>query len=890
MGMRKWRSHWLKRAIPLALATGVFLAVPSVVPADMQKAAPAAIAVAQAAAVPMAWNLADNMDGWKFGGVYSYAKEPKLSADSMFDGSIRLALDFTGNASDGWSEVKVEYGNLPLNISGYNVLTYNLYFKPENMTQGSFKAKLYGKSVDDQEVINACPDLDISKAVDADGGYKRLPVKIAFNPADTSLSYVCLSIVGSNTDYKGDMYIGQLALADEKMPDGYVDVKVKPKKQPLVSLSQLQLPKQVSLVDDKAAASTAALLAYLQGISDSNKVLYGHQNELHKKVAVKLPGSSDTEDMVSDQAAVMGLDALALTGNELELTEAEKARGLTLSEKLANIYIPAAKQGAILTMSCHMPNFELVQKRGKINGQYDFTGYSPNNLEGDIVARILPGGDLHEIYNAYLDMVADFDARLQKADVPLIFRPFHENNGSWFWWGASSCTPSQYKNIFRYTVEYLRDVKGLHNLLYAYSPGGPLVDEADYLSRYPGDAFIDIVGFDMYHRNPAAKDAWMDGFGQTMNVVADFAHKHNKVAAVTECGMLYGNSALVVKGNTRLDWFNEALAKIAPSHMAYFLTWSNFDETNFDQPYMVSDKRGQELANGFIDFYNQPASVFMKESADYKAIKPQVSAASAAYGYLVAPDSYTRVLDWLKASAKLNGKPAETSFRLVGKDGSVLQEMAANVNGQQAEANLDSQQVKALGAQVATLELLVGGQAADSVPVLLNMPAPAANPLLVDDFDDYYGDNGLLGAAYNTNTGSGCSVSAQLSQHKNGGEAGLAFNYSINKGGYAGIVKSLKNADWTGCKGIELWVKPDGMGQKLIIQLNSNGEDFEVDLSKLTKGTEPQLVTLPFAQFKGKNGGVFDPAHVKHFAIYCNTLGDKTINSTMYFDSVRAVK
>ena len=57
-------------------------------------------------------------------------------------------------------------------------------------------------------------------------------------------------------------------------------------------------------------------------------------------------------------------------------------------------------------------------------------------------------------------------------------------------------------------------------MLYAYSPGGPLVDEADYLSRYPGDAFVDVVGFDMYHRNPATEDAWMDGFAETMDVVA----------------------------------------------------------------------------------------------------------------------------------------------------------------------------------------------------------------------------------------------------------------------------------------------------------------------------------------------------------------------------------
>lgn len=132
--------------------------------------------------------------------------------------------------------------------------------------------------------------------------------------------------------------------------------------------------------------------------------------------------------------------------------------------------------------------------------------------------------------------------------------------------------------MFRYTVEYLRDVRGLHNMLYVYSPGGPLADKADYLSRYPGDAFIDVVGFDMYHRDASEDDLWMDGFAKTMKVVGDFATKHNKVAAVTETGMLYNNAgALRKSGNSRLNWWNEALAQISPQNMAYFMTWANFD-------------------------------------------------------------------------------------------------------------------------------------------------------------------------------------------------------------------------------------------------------------------------------------------------------------------------
>ena len=354
--------------------------------------------------------------------------------------------------------------------------------------------------------------------------------------------------------------------------------------------------------------------------------------------------------------------------------------------------------------------------------------------------------------------------------------------------------------------------------------------------------------------------------------------------------MLYGSSALVVKGNTRLDWWNEALERIAPQDMAYFMTWSNFDETNFDQPYMVSKKRGHELANGFIDFYNRSESVFMKESADFGKADVTAVPAKTAYGYLLAPGSYSRVLENLPLAAKLGGKAEDVKFAIADRQGNKLAEMAGIVADGVARADFAKSVINSLGAQVANAEVLVNGEVSDSVPVLLNMPAPAENPLLVDDFDGYYGDNGLLGGTYNANTGSGCTVSPQLAQVKNDGEAGLAFRYSINKGGYAGIVKSLKKADWSSCNALQLWVKPDGMGQKLIIQLNSNGEDVEVDLSKLAATGEAKAVTLPFADFKGKNGGTFDASAVNHFAIYCNTIGDDTVNSVMYFDSIKAVK
>ena len=56
---------------------------------------------------------------------------------------------------------------------------------------------------------------------------------------------------------------------------------------------------------------------------------------------------------------------------------------------------------------------------------------------------------------------------------------------------------ADYQALWRMTVEYLRDEKGLHNLLYVYSPD-VFETEAEYLERYPGDAYVDVLGSDDY--------------------------------------------------------------------------------------------------------------------------------------------------------------------------------------------------------------------------------------------------------------------------------------------------------------------------------------------------------------------------------------------------------
>ena len=553
----------------------------------------------------------------------------------------------------------------------------------------------------------------------------------------------------------------------------------------------------------------------------------------------------------------------------------------------------AAKLGAIVSLSAHMPNFAQVAEKAKTVGAYDFSGFTSVVTDGDVVRRVLPGGDLNAVFTTYLDKIAAYGLALQAQNIPVLFRPYHENNGSWFWWGAAHCSASEFKNLFRYTEEYLRDEKGVHNFLYVYSPNGPFTDEANYLTRYPGDAFIDVPGFDMYQEKPQKKDNWMENFAKNMDVVQAFAAKHGKITTIPETGILCGKDTLGRTGAQRMDWFTEALDVLSAHKFPYFSTWSNFNADVFDQPYMVDKKRGHEMVDGFTRFYNDPRSVFAAQMPDWQKLDVKAVPAAATYGYLTAPSSNARIIAPTTVTAKAAGTYQKAAFRFTDASGKTIEELAAAKAADGTySAPITADLLSKIGKTVGGIDFLLDGNAVDSLRVFYNMPEVKLPREVVDDFENYYGDNELLRGAYSTNCGPGCAIRASLADdaaHKANGSFGLDFHYSLVKGGWAGIIKSM-GVDWGAYDAVSFWFYPDGKGQKFIIQTNSDGEDFEVNLTDLAKQTTPQLVVLPFKDFVGKNGGTFHPERLQHFAIYCNTVGDDPVDSHFYLDDIHAVK
>lgn len=123
-------------------------------------------------------------------------------------------------------------------------------------------------------------------------------------------------------------------------------------------------------------------------------------------------------------------------------------------------------------------------------GYYNGTGYVYDML-GSPVTAVLAGGAQEAQHLAYLDRLAAFITAL--APQPIILRIYHESGGGWFWWDAEG--DAQFVQLWRKTVAYLRDVKGLTNVLYSWN--GNTGD--DFRSAYPGDAWCDLATLDFYN-------------------------------------------------------------------------------------------------------------------------------------------------------------------------------------------------------------------------------------------------------------------------------------------------------------------------------------------------------------------------------------------------------
>lgn len=349
-------------------------------------------------------------------------------------------------------------------------------------------------------------------------------------------------------------------------------------------------------IDAKATFETKALFYNLKNLAGKG-VLFGQQDALMYGIGWK--GEYDKSDVKS----VTGSHP-ALFGWDLESIAKDDAEGNQLKnvEKLRSYCLQAYKVGGVNTLSWHVQNF--------VTGKnfYDTT---------KCVSSILPGGEKHKEFIKALDKVASLIKSLKTEkgiSIPVIFRPFHENTGNWFWWGKPFCTPQEYKALWQFTVHYLRDKKQLRNIIYAYSPDRISGNFDNYMERYPGDNFVDVLGFDNYYEFKDLNDEQsIDLAVKSIGQICTYAISKNKVAALTETGQ-----EKLVQSKWFTTVFNKIMNDAEASKISYLMVWRNAHTGHFYAPYP-----GHPSEYDFKEFYNNPKILFLKKIGNmYDKQKP----------------------------------------------------------------------------------------------------------------------------------------------------------------------------------------------------------------------------------------------------------------------------
>lgn len=877
-------------------------------------------------------DFATGIDGWagEAGWDYSHGQagleDKTAEAEAEWDAdtqSLKMIVDYSADAASGWSEAKVKGTFTPVSVKNYNMVTFTLRY-PSSME--TVRTKLFmSDETGAVEILNAEGSFRTKTVKDLGNGWSTVTIRGEFSPKDVEAANLTIGIVGPYADLK-NVYIDDVQLGQLDASEDYVEITEQVKSQgDVADLSGMA--DTVKLVDGDATNETKVLAAYLAGLQKSGQVLFGHQNSTFKSVRDK-GVTSDVKDITGSEAGLFGIDTLALAGVETEQTTRQGAldASIAASKKAYN-------GGSLISLSCHMPNFtnSKIKATGDETYPYDFTtcDFSESKDLTPCADYILEGGKYNPQFNAYLDIIVDYALALQEDGIPVLFRPFHENSGGWFWWGTSTSVES-YQAMWRYMVNYLEE-KGVHNFLYVYSPNGPISSEAEYLERYPGDAYVDVLGFDYYDdyadANVYTGDNFFDALADSCDIVAGLAKTKGKIPAIAETGIRItgaDKNSLMVTGNPTKDkdWYNKVVNTASEHDIPYFLLWANFDSGNFFVPYKYSDTLGQEMINDFISSYNNENSIFGNGTNFYTTGESGNASAAAGKadtvslsgyseeitGYMIAPKNYEVIKEpcELKAFVKNAGK---VEFKLQTKEGGEAVTVSAVKDGNIYTAALTKEILAKLGeTSTGIVTLTADGQELGLAKFInFNKDADVLPQNVFDNFEYYYGNDGLLQSKYGSaNSAANCSSSMTLDEtNKAEGSYGGAFNYKLTyKGsevwtGGLGRVFDAGKTDFSKYNAISMWVKPDGNGQKLVIQLN---DSYEAYLTDFVKGNKAQYVTIPFSKFVKKGGSdIVDAANITSFKIWCNSVpanytgtkdedGNYTVESVICFDDIKAVK
>ncbi|MGF7141079.1 glycoside hydrolase family 26 protein [Roseimarinus sediminis] len=353
---------------------------------------------------------------------------------------------------------------------------------------------------------------------------------------------------------------------------------------------------------DYRNAETETLYIKLKALADSGKIMFGCANPttlMYKEKHIwEGFNNSDSKEITGQHPAYYESDFM-WHGDDPKLRTADL-------EAMKKAY----ERGAVTGYCWHIRGMESNSFYAQRNGI--------NTADSLLVKKIVKGGtrdDNPELNWFYTQLDSVVIPVFKELGFATTFRPWHEMNGGWFWWGSATCTPEEYVQLYRLTVDYLRN-SGVDNLLYVWSPDTRLTME-----YYPGDDYVDILGLDIYEMGAIHYKPMELVTGELEKLVA-YAESHDKVAAITETGLRMQDGIFRYPEEIPDYWSNYVLRPLVTNPKLkgivwveswYSADWSGQGQSQFYYPYRGIENdfpNGQAAIDDFLKFYEHPATLF----------------------------------------------------------------------------------------------------------------------------------------------------------------------------------------------------------------------------------------------------------------------------------------
>ncbi len=338
-------------------------------------------------------------------------------------------------------------------------------------------------------------------------------------------------------------------------------------------------------VNPDATPEAKALLKYLYSISGKHTLIGQHNfigvQELSTKFAARRLGKTP-----------------ALYGTDWGFSKAGDIDSIYARDMAVKELIKQHQNGSIIAVCWH-------EVRPTADEPVTFRG-SPTSIQGKLSddeweQLLTPGSDINKKWCAQVDVIAGYLKQLQDARVPVLWRPVHEMNGQWFWWGGRAGDRGT-RQLYRMMYDRLVNVHHLNNLIWVWNCDRPNPPSLQFVDCFPGQQYVDVLALDCY----ATVD---QSFYDDMNALSD-----GKVLAISE-----GNVPSLETYKTQPKWTYYMSWAAVRSPVTDSLTTPGVAATNAPAAQRGGGGRG---GVNLTEMAKDPRMFSLEDEAYWESIKP----------------------------------------------------------------------------------------------------------------------------------------------------------------------------------------------------------------------------------------------------------------------------